>query len=176
MKAFKLLLCLFLGGHTFSCFGASVYYTLHVNEESYRFFESLKNKHLEYEDSEIDFEYIEESKFWYNSNAGIAIRGHFLDLIDHYFYHNDRDHKDCYQMAFWLVHLYENKIPVSEVCVQKINNFLNLFEQELGTLCPDLQYVDVEEAINGITFQPIQSQLSKGSAKQISKRKQCLLL
>ncbi|MDR2769813.1 MAG: hypothetical protein LBB19_04695 [Puniceicoccales bacterium] len=147
-----------------------------MNEESHRFFESLKNKHLEYEDSEIDFEHIDEAKFWYTSNAGIAIIGHFLDLIDHYFYHNDRDHKDCYQMAFWLVHVYENRILVSEVYVQEINTFLNLFEQELGTLCPDLQYVDVKEAIKGITFQLIQSQPSIRQAKLSSGQKQCLLL
>ncbi|MDR0392851.1 MAG: hypothetical protein LBH52_01300 [Puniceicoccales bacterium] len=178
MKTFKLLLCLFFGIQTFSCFGESTYYILHMNEESYQFFKELEKRYLQSGDAKISLWHIEESKRMYGSNMGY-FAGDFFDLINRYLQHNDRCYEDCYEVAFWLVFLCENNIPMGENTTQEISHFLILFEQELRHLCSgraNLQSPDIEEAIKGITFQPIQSQPSKGPAKQISKRKQCLLL
>ncbi|MDR2396767.1 MAG: hypothetical protein LBD69_02865 [Puniceicoccales bacterium] len=166
MKAFKLLSCLFLGIHAFSCFGESTHYTLHMNEESRSFFEKLREKYLVYGQSEIDLFYIEQMKNEYGPHRPYVMIA-FFNHVGSYLEHNDRDHKDCYQMAFWLVFLCENKIPMGESTTQEISNFLNLFEEDLQNLCLDLQYADVEQAIKGITFQSIQSK---------PKQKQCLLL
>jgi hypothetical protein len=154
MKAFKLLLCLFLGGHTFSCFGAPVYYTLHMNEESRSFFEKLKEKYRTYGQPETDLFYIEQMKNEYGSHRPYVMMA-FFNHRGSYLEHNNRDHKDCYHMAFWLILLCEKKIPMGKGDTQEVSNFLNLFEKDVEDLCLDLQYADVEKAIKGITFQPI---------------------
>jgi hypothetical protein len=150
-----------------------------MNDESYQFFKELEKRHLQSGNGKISLWHIEESKRSYGSNMGY-FAGDFFDYINHnYLPHNDRCYEDCYEVAFWLVFLCENKIPMRENAIQKMSHFLILFENELRHLCSgraNLQSPDIEEAIKGITFQPIQSQPSKGSAKQISKRKQCLLL
>ncbi|MDR0755541.1 MAG: hypothetical protein LBE99_01330 [Puniceicoccales bacterium] len=181
MKTCKLFFYLFLGIRTFSCFGAPVYYTLHMNEESYQLFKELENRHLQSSDAKISLWHIEESKRMYGSQIGYFAVD-FLDFIDYnYLQHNNRCYEDCYKVAFWLVFLCESKIPMGEGTTQEISHFLILFEKELCDMCgprtvPNFEDIDLVKAIKGITFQSIQSQPSKGPAKQISKRKQCLLL
>jgi hypothetical protein len=69
---------------------------------------------------------------------------------------------------------------MEENTTQEISHFLILFEKELRYLCSsraNLQGPDIEEAIKGITFQPIQSEPSKKKqVKPSLRRKQCLLL
>jgi hypothetical protein len=136
-----------------------------MNDESYSFFEKLKEKYPVYDQSKIDLCYIEQMKNEYGLHRPYVIMA-FFNHVGSYLEHNDRDHKDCYRMAFWLVFLCQNKSPMGKGDTQEVGNFLNLFEEELKNLCPDLQYADVEQAIKGITFQPI-SKL---------KQTQCLLL
>jgi hypothetical protein len=151
-----------------------------MNEASYQFFKELEKRHLQSGNGEISLWHIEESKRSYGSNMDYFI-GYFFDLTDRYLQHNDRCYEDCYEVTFWLVFLCENKIPMDDRTTREMRDFLNLFEIDLCNMCgpgtvPNFEDIDLTKAIKGITFQPIQSQPSKGPAKQISKRKQCLLL
>ncbi|MDR0647049.1 MAG: hypothetical protein LBF43_01265 [Puniceicoccales bacterium] len=149
-----------------------------MNEESYQFFKELEKRHLTLHSLESMLWKIEHIKSEYYSHPSCFVM-YFFNLVDRYLQHNDRDYTDCYEVAFWLVFLCDNKIPMNENITQEMSHFLILFEKELRHLCSgraNLQSPDIEEAIKGVTFQLIQSQSSKGPAKQISKRKQCLLL
>jgi hypothetical protein len=137
-----------------------------MNEESYQFFKELEKKYLVYDQSEIDLFHIEQTKNEYGPHRPYVMIA-FFNRVGGYLEHNDRDYKDCYRMAFWLVFLCQNKSSMGKGDTQEVSNFLNLFKEELKSLCPDLQYADVEKAIKGVTFQPIRCKL---------KQKPCLLL
>ncbi|MDR2396341.1 MAG: hypothetical protein LBD69_00545 [Puniceicoccales bacterium] len=178
MKTFKLLLCLFFGIHTFACSGESTHYTLHMNEESYQFFKELENRHLTLRSLESMLWKIEDIKSEYYSHPSCFIT-YFFDRVDRYLQHNDRGYIDYYEMAFWLVFLYENKVPMDEESTKSMSDFLlNVYVVDLCDMSgvPGFKHADIVRDIQGISFPQIQSQPSKGPAKQISKRKQCLLL
>lgn len=74
MKTCKFLLYLFFGAHAFSCSGAPVCYTLHMNDESYQFFKELEKRHLQSGDAKISLWHIEESKRSYDQNVAMVHR------------------------------------------------------------------------------------------------------
>jgi hypothetical protein len=152
-----------------------------MNETSYQFFKELEKRHLQNGDSKITLWHIEDLKRTYGSRIGYFVVD-FLNFTDRYLQHNDRCYRDCYEVAFWLVFLCENKIPMEETTMQEIRDFVILFEKELCDMCgprttPNFENTDLTKAIKGITFQPIQSEPSKQKqVKSSFKRKQCTLI
>ncbi|MDR0392846.1 MAG: hypothetical protein LBH52_01275 [Puniceicoccales bacterium] len=180
MKIYKLLLTFFLGINIFPCSGET-FYKLYFSEESSCFFNALKSKHLTGRGSDrIDLFHIDKAKCWYGSNANTAILGHAIDCMDRFLHHNDRNLSDCYRMAFWLVYLKENAVPMNEACKQGVERLLVALEKDLqyhcswGTFNPQ----EVDKAFRGSTFQPVDTSRNSSTRPPSNHVQQqpCLLL
>lgn len=145
-----------MGANILSCSGET-FYKLYLNEEGYCFFESLKSKYLEYEHYALDLWFMNKAKRWYGSNANTAILGHALDGMDRFLHHNDRNLSDCYRIAFWLIYLKENAVPLNEACKQCVERLTIELEKDLQYHCSwdTFNPQEVDKAFRGLTFQPV---------------------
>jgi hypothetical protein len=156
------------------------FYKLCLSEESVSFFLLLKSKYLESSDYSIDLWAINEAKSSYGSNAFRSILMRALNSMEMYQFHNDRDLSDCYHMAFWLIYLKEEVVPMNEACKHGVERLLERLEKDLHGRFGwgRFNFQEVDTAFRGLTFQPVATSENRNalpSSHQVQEQR-CLLL